>query len=185
MTTIDLGLSAEPLALAEAKAWARIERDDEDGLIAGLISAGREAIERETGLALVARSFRLALDPVPPGGWVEATRRPLGEIESVTAYDVSGNPVVFTAAEAIAERPRGTECIRLSGAVIDAAANGVEIEFTAGFAEGECPADLILALKSIVAASYEARALVEPGMQPALRPALAERLLAPYRRVRV
>ncbi|MCE7027003.1 head-tail connector protein [Jiella avicenniae] len=185
MTTIDLGLSAEPLALADAKAWARIERDDEDGLISGLISAGREAIERETGLALIARSFRLALDPVPRGGWVEATRRPLVAVESVTAFDASGNPVSFSAAEAIAERPRGTDCFRLSDAVIDAAANGVEIEFTAGFAEGECPADLMLALQAIVAASYEARALIEPGMQPALRPALAERLLASYRQVRI
>ena len=185
MTTIDLGLPAEPLALAEAKAWARIERDDEDGLIAGLIAAGREAIERETGLALIARSFRLTLDPVPRGGWVEATRRPLVAVAGVTAYDASGNPATFTAAEAIAERPRGADFFRLSNAVIDAAANGVEIEFTAGFAEGECPADLLLALKTIVAASYEARALVEPGMQPALRPALAERLLAPFRQVRI
>lgn len=185
MTTIDLGVTAEPLALAEAKAWARIERDDEDGLISGLISAGREAIERETGLALIARSFRLALDPAPADGWVEMTRRPLVEVEGVTAYDAAGNPTAFTASEAVAERPIGADGVRLSGAVLDAAANGVEIEFTAGFAAGACPAGLVLALKAICAASYEARALVEPGMQPALRPAIAEQLIAPYRRVRI
>ena len=36
MTTIDLALAPEPLTLADAKAWARIERDDEDALIADL-----------------------------------------------------------------------------------------------------------------------------------------------------
>ena len=185
MTTIDLGLVAEPLSVADAKAWARIERDDEDGLIADLIRAGREAIERETGVSLVARRFRLALDPVPCDGWVEATRRPLASIDGVTAYDTAGNPAVFTHSEGIIERPRGSEGFRLAGAVLDRAANGVEIEFSAGFAQGECPGDLLLALKAIVAASYEARALVEPGMQPALRPVLAERLLAPYRRMRL
>ncbi|MBP0617922.1 head-tail connector protein [Jiella mangrovi] len=185
MTTIDLGVTAEPLTLEAAKAWARIERDDEDALIADLIRAGREAIERETGLSLIARSFRLSLDPVPRNGWVEATRRPLVSIDAVTAFDGAGSPVVFTAAEAIVERPRGSDGYRLSGAAVDQAVNGVEIEFSAGFAVGKCPADLVLALKAIVAASYEARALVEPGMQPALRPAIADRLLAPYRPVRL
>ena len=185
MTTIDLGLAAEPLTLAEAKAWARIERDDEDALIGDLIRAGREAIEGETGLSLVARSFRLSLDPAPCDGWVEATRRPLVSVDGVTAYDAAGNPALFTPEDAIVERPLGLDGFRLAGPVVDAAANGVEIEFTAGFAAGACPAGLLLALKAIVAASYEARALVEPGLQPALRPAIAERLLAPYRRVRI
>ncbi|TFF20558.1 hypothetical protein E3C22_16765 [Jiella endophytica] len=185
MTTIDLGLAAEPLSLAEAKAWARIERDDEDALIAELIRAAREAIERETGLALSSRSFQLVLDPAPRDGWVEATRHPLVSIDGVTAYDAAGNPVVFAADQAIAERPRGGEGFRLSAAVIEQAANGIEIELSAGFGDADRPADLMLALKVIVAASYEARALVEPGMQPALRPALAERLIAPYRRVRL
>ncbi|MBO0904916.1 head-tail connector protein [Jiella sonneratiae] len=185
MTTIDLGPVAEPLTLADAKIWARIERDDEDGLIARLIAAGREAIERDTGLALVARSFRLTLDPAPCDGWVEATRRPLVSVDTVTAYDAAGNPRVFEPAEAIVERPRGTDGFRLAPAVLDAASNGVEIEFVAGYGDADRPAELILALKAIVAASYEARALVEPGMQPALRPAIAERLIAPHRRVRI
>ncbi|MEF2551763.1 head-tail connector protein [Aurantimonas sp. A2-1-M11] len=74
MTIIDLGLgdAGEPASVAEAeaeaKAWARIDRDDEDGLIGGLIRAARETIEALTGLVLVQRAFRLALDPVPADG---------------------------------------------------------------------------------------------------------------------
>jgi len=185
MTIIDLGGAEEPLSLADAKSWARIERDDEDDLIADLIRAGREAIERETDLALMVRSFRLILDPVPLDGWIVATRRPLITVESVTAYATDGTPTVYTAEEAIAERPRGTEAFRLAEPVIQGAANGVEITFQAGFADADRPSDLVLALKMLVAASYEARALVSRDMQPALRPALAEHLIAPYRRVRL
>ena len=72
MTIIDLGALdgaelVEPVSLSEAKAWARIERDDEDALIAGLIRAARQAVEAMTGLVLAQRGFRLALDPGAAG----------------------------------------------------------------------------------------------------------------------
>ncbi|MEX6505624.1 head-tail connector protein [Jiella sp. M17.18] len=185
MTTIDLGGAGEPLSAADAKAWARIDRDDEDTLIAALVTAARETIEAATGLALSQRRFRLSLDPVPPFGWVEATRHPLVSIDTVTAFGADGMPRAFETQDAVIERALGLEAIRLSPAVRQAAANGVEIEFTAGFAAGEVPENLLLALKTIVAASYETRSAVSLTMQPALMPPLAERLIAPYRRMRV
>ncbi|MEC5324616.1 head-tail connector protein [Aurantimonas sp. A3-2-R12] len=121
MTMIDLGGGVEPMTAADIKIWARIDRADEDGLIANLIRAARETIE----------------------------------------------------------------AIRLSPAVRMAAANGVEVEFEAGFAVGMVPENLLLALRTIVAASYELRAAVDPSQQPAVLPPLARSLLAPYRRVRI
>ena len=187
MTIIDLGLGGadEPASVAEAKAWARIDRDDEDGLIAALIRAARETIEAMAGLVLVQRSFRLALDPVSADGWMEIARRPLGAITGVTAYASGGVPVMFDAGEAIIERALGVEAIRVSPGVRAAAVNGVEVEFEAGFAAGAVPENLRTALLVIVAASYEMRAAVDPGQQPAVMPELARSLIAPYRRVRI
>ena len=188
MTIIDLGALdgvelVEPLSLAEAKAWARIERDDEDALIGALIRAARQTVEEMTGLVLARRSFRLALDPVPADGWTAIARRPLGPITAITAYGVGGAAQSFDVSESVVERALGIEAIRLSPAVRAASVNGVEVDFSAGFVAGETPENLVLALKIIVAASYEFRAAVGVSEQPAIMPKLARSLIAPFRRV--
>ena len=186
MTLIDLGgIAAEPVTLAEAKAWCRIERDDEDGLIARLVTAARETVERETRLVLVRRGFRLSLDPVPADGWIEIIRHPLQEVTSVVAYDGAGVPTEFGADASVIERALGIEAIRVSQAVVRAAVNGAEIEFTAGFASGTVPQNLLLAMQRILATAYELRGAVSAGLQPAIVPEAARALIAPYRRVRL
>ena len=94
-------------------------------------------------------------------------------------------PQTFAVSEAIVERALGIEAIRLSPAVRMASVNGVEVDFTAGFAAGETPENLVLALKTIVAASYEFRASVGLSQQPAIMPPLARSLIAPFARVRL
>ena len=188
MTIIDLeafGETAptEPVSVAEAKAWARIERDDEDGLIEGLVRAARQAVEQTTGLVLARRAFRLALDPVPTEGWIEIARRPLVSISAIVAYGADGTPAAFDADEGVIERALGIEAIRLSPAVRAASVNGVEVEFEAGFGVDGVPENLKLALKTIVASSYEFRAAVGLSQQPAIMPPLARSLIAPFRRV--
>ncbi len=188
MTIIDLGALdgaelVEPLSLAEAKTWARIERDDEDALISGLIRAARQTMEEMTGLVLAQRGFRLALDPVPADGWVEIARRPLGPITAIAVYGADGVPQAFAPSEGVVERALGIEAIRLSPTVRMASVNGVEVDFTAGFADGDTPENLVLALKTIVAASYEFRTSVGLSQQPAIMPPLARTLIAPFRRL--
>ena len=48
--------AAEPVTLAEARSWLRVDTTDEDGAIASLISAAREIVEMTTrrALALIA-----------------------------------------------------------------------------------------------------------------------------------
>ena len=188
MTTIDLGRGARSrLRVAEAKAWARIERDDEDGLIAALIRAAREAIEAMAGLVLVAAQLS--------AGARSGARRRLGRgrragrwgrSTGVTAYTRTACPCSFDAGGVAIERSLGLEAFRLSPA-----ARGRSGERHRRWSSrrasrpARCPENLLLALKTIVAASYEMRAAVEPGMQPAVMPALASALIAPYRRVRI
>lgn len=186
MTLIDLGgVVAEPVTLADMKAWCRVERADEDGLIGALTKAARETIEGETRLMLVRRGFRLIVDPVPGDGWIELERHPVDAVTSVVAYDAAGVPTEFGPGEAVIERALGVEAVRVSRRVAEAAINGLEIEFSAGFAAGEVPEALKLALRRIVATAYELRAVVAIGQQPGLVPAAARALIAPFRRVRL
>jgi uncharacterized phiE125 gp8 family phage protein len=61
---------AEPVSLASARAFLRIGSDGDDGVLASLIIACREALEARTGRALVTRSVRqrfIEPRPTPQG----------------------------------------------------------------------------------------------------------------------
>lgn len=185
MTLIDLGGGgAEPVALADAKSWCRIERDDEDELIARLVTAARETAERETGTALVHRSFRRCADVVGDH-LVASLRGPVTAVTKVAAFDGAGEERVFEPGDVALVRIGAREWFLPSPRVRQAARNGLEIEFEAGFAVGETPEALRQAILRIVAASYETRGVVPGAMQPAIVPPFAKALIAPFREVRL
>ncbi|PZN51615.1 MAG: hypothetical protein DIU65_11005, partial [Proteobacteria bacterium] len=50
--------AAEPVTLAEVKVHLRIDGTTEDELVAGLVRAARQEVERATGMALIEQSWR-------------------------------------------------------------------------------------------------------------------------------
>lgn len=53
----DVGTPTEPVTLSDVKAWANIDHSDDDTLLSSLIIGARQDIEKETNLALVAKSI--------------------------------------------------------------------------------------------------------------------------------
>ena len=84
--------AAEPISLAETKAYLRLDGAAEDGLVTTLIAAARQHLEATMGLALIAQSWRVVLDDWPADGAVALPRAPLLSLTSVTAYDGNGDP---------------------------------------------------------------------------------------------
>ncbi len=164
----------EPVSLAEAKAFLRVTHDAEDALIGRLITAARQRIEAELGLALVTTQFTETLDawPLTRTGAARLSRGPLVSVEAIR---VDG-----AAATGFAAR-FGTRPGLVSGPPPNPRAvhGGIEVDFTAGFGAAEdVPAPLAQALLVLIAHAYDHRDEEAP-----LAP--AEPWLAAFRRVRL
>jgi uncharacterized phiE125 gp8 family phage protein len=180
------GPQLEPVSLAEARGWLRVEGSDEDSLIQALIIAARLTVESEIGLVLLAQNWRIVGDQWPPG---ETIPVPVGRVISV-----AGGRVFPAQGAAQALAPANFEIVKgeerdslrpLTRPAPGRARGGIEIDVRLGFGEfaNEVPEPLRLALRQLVAFWFENRgdaAIVERGL-----PASVRALLKPFRRVRL
>jgi uncharacterized phiE125 gp8 family phage protein len=76
--TLIAGPAAEPVTLADMRAFLRLDDPAEDELVTTLIATARECVEAASGRRLIAQTWRLALDrwpcrrivdPRPGGMW--------------------------------------------------------------------------------------------------------------------
>ena len=180
--------AVEPVALTDAKAHMRIDHSADDGLIESLIVAARTHVERETGLAIIEQTWRLYLDDWPADRCVRLRRHPARRIESATIFDIEGEahemPREWLRLDTVSRPAR----LHVSDtAPPGTAMNGIEIEFVAGLAETpvEVPDGLKRAILLLVSQWYEFRGAYAASDQPVAVPMGFERLIAPFREMRV
>jgi uncharacterized phiE125 gp8 family phage protein len=165
----------EPVTLAAAKAWLRVESgNDEDDVIAALIAAARTRAEWHTGRAFVTQGWTLWLDR--PAPVIELPLPPLQAVTAVTLYAPDGGATVLGSGDYTADLA-GSRLLLKAMPPNLRATNAAAIAFTAGYgAAAAVPPDIGQAILRIVAALYEHR-----GGEPAPDPGTALALLAPYR----
>jgi uncharacterized phiE125 gp8 family phage protein len=172
---------SEPLPLADAKQYLRVEHADDDALIAALIVAARQAVERATRRVLVTQTWRIVLDRWPASGRIVAPVNPLSTLEAARVFVVDGTPVPVDPAAFTLNTAAVPGVIAFErGAVAEPgrALAGIELDVTAGHgAAADVPAPLVQAVRLLLARGYEHRDRV-PG--DALPEAVA-RLVAPFR----
>ncbi len=155
--------ASEPVSLAEAKLFLRIDHNAEDGLIATLITAAREAVEAGVGRALITRRVREDLDI-----WVREARTGavlgLGPVSTVVAVRLladNGSQSVLDPERYRLEGHRDRSRLVFTDGVPATLREigGIEIEYDCGFADdaADLPVALRLATLQIVAALYELR----------------------------
>lgn len=150
----------EPVTLAEAKKHLRLELDenDEDDLIAGLISVAREYAEGRQWKKLAVRDFELkaAADrtfQLPP---------PCQEILSVSVTDKDGHPVELAGTDYYLYSDNYKASLVLSSAykypsLLPDNRLPVRIEFTAGLLPSDVPKKTKHAILLLVGHWYENR----------------------------
>ncbi|MEJ8573127.1 head-tail connector protein [Microbaculum marinum] len=184
--------AAEPLSRADAKAFLRLEHDDEDTLVDTLIAAARLHVEAAIRRVLVSQTWRLTLDgwppPSPGGRIVEMPLSPVISVDTVTVYDAEAVPAVLADTAYVADLSSWPARILMREGTAPVAPGapiaGIEVVFTAGYGEAsDVPAPIVQAIRLLVAHWYEIREPVAFGGPANPVPDTLAALLAPYRAV--
>jgi uncharacterized phiE125 gp8 family phage protein len=175
--------ASEPVSLAEAKLYLRVDDAADDDLISKLIVAARKHAEASCGIAMIAQGWSVYFDGWP-GRSVALPLRPLIAVEDVWVYgedDIAAavDPAHYFV-DAAAHPPRLVLRDNRIWPRPGRPANGVEIALTAGYgADAEdVPQGLRSAILRLVAHWYENR-----GDERI--PLGFELLLQPYREMRL
>jgi uncharacterized phiE125 gp8 family phage protein len=167
----------EPLTLADAKAFAKIETPDDDMLVQALILSARMHVEAATRRLLVTQSWRLGLDTAREGR-ILVPVAPVQSVAAIRRIDASGVASVVDPSTYTADIASVPSVIRLA-----AAAEGrIEVDLVLGYGPASAvPEPLRHALRLLVAAWYEDRGGLAMTGEGAALPVTVEALIAPYR----
>lgn len=170
--------AVEPVTLAEAKAWARVEIDDDDDLISGLITSARRYCEAFTKQQLITATYKLALDSFPIFGtqwpWLSVgasidTLSPLQSVTSLQYLDMSGtlqtlDPSKYTV-DTISKPGRITPLWYQPWPITRPQPQAVQLTYVAGFGDSgdDVPDGIKTAIKLLVSHWYRRREAVSEG----------------------
>lgn len=208
---IETAPASEPITTAEAKSHLRVDSSDDDTIIGNLITVAREVAEKYTNRAFIDQTWHLFLDEWPSKGGrnmrdfsdavqqgvrnVEAVRfiylpkNPIQTIDEVLTFDDEDNSTVFAATNYFLDDATDPArfIIRDDGEIPlpTRTANGIRIEFTAGYgsSSSDVPQALIQGMLTHIAAMYENRgdkSVTDTKVFQTL-PALSQTLYDPYR----
>jgi len=180
----------EPVTVAEAKAHLRVDGDAEDILIGSLVLTSRLHIEAALGLALITQSWTLALDRWPRGNHIDLPMTPLQSVDDVRVVNGAGIVMIIPAESYLvdlASRPGRLVWNNTIPPIPGLPANGIEIDFTAGFGAtaDSVPAPLKHAILMLTAHWYEHRDPDDIGTSAAQVPAAVSDLIQPFRTIRL
>lgn len=131
--------AADPVSVAEAKAHCRVDSNDEDALIQGLIYTARDYIETVCNRVLMTQTLDYWLQDWPDGDTLKLPRSPAQSVISVTWYNPAGTPTVFAASN------YGVDMVTEPGRIVLSSGaawpgdelrvtNGIAVRFVAGWA---------------------------------------------------
>lgn len=186
----------EPITVAEAKTFARINTASEDTLIGALITASRIAAEKYCNRIFIERTMELFLDHQPMSFVVEFPVSPVSAVSEISSFAQDDTETTFAATKYRTDLNSTPPRIVLKdGQAWPTGARNVSsfrVQFTAGYgtASTDVPGPILEAIKVIFAHLWELRGQIEEGVDKGIRgsgdlvgrlPLDAVLLLSPYR----
>ena len=176
------GPAVEPLSLAEAKSWLRVDIGDEDPLIQSLIVSARLAVEAATNRLLITQQWRLLLDAWPSEFVLPLPLAPVRQIVRIRTIDAAGLSADLLASQYWLDGNLDRARLVLGAPLANPgqAVSGITIDVTVGYGDASAvPEPLRLAMRELVALWFANRGdgAFDSGRWP--RSVLSR--LAPYR----
>lgn len=176
--------ATEPWSLDEAKGFLRIEHDDDDAVIASLISAARGQIEAETRRCLIAQTWRVVRDGWPDDGRIALRLAPLRGIVAARVFDAAGIAITIDTGRFVIDKTASVIASRPTSLPQPGrACAGIELDVEIGFGPNaaDIPQVLRHAVRSLVAHWYDNRGLIAIGGNVAMLPGSVNAMIASYR----
>lgn len=155
----------EPITLAQAKQWMKVDYSDDDEIIELLISAARRYVEAETRRLLPTQVWRLTRTQWPLWYRFAVPLCPVNGISAVQVRDAAGVFQSVSPALLALENGGGGGFIHIIGQVPTPALNmpgGIQIDLNCGYGDAaDVPEPLRHAILMLVAYWYEHRAATE------------------------
>jgi uncharacterized phiE125 gp8 family phage protein len=176
----------EPVTLAEAKAYLRVEHDDDDDVIAALIAGARVHVEAQIRRALITQSWRLIRDAWPADGRMTVLPAPLQALTAARVYRLDGSTQAIDPQAFVVDTASAPARLSFASGAPPAPGRpfgGIELDIDVGYGDepSDVPADLRQAIRTLVAHWYENRGVIALGESVAVLPQQVAALLAPYR----
>jgi uncharacterized phiE125 gp8 family phage protein len=163
--------SVEPVTLAEAKVWCRIDHSDDDAMITALIVTAREECEHRIGRRIIDQQWDVPYDAFPLSD-SEAIKLPfdvvaVSAIVQIAYLDTSGSPVIWSSSNyALDPYTLPGYVVLLTGKAwptdVADSANAVKVRVKSGFGANAAavPEPVKTWIKAKVAALYDNRSMV-------------------------
>ena len=177
--------TSNPISLAEAKSFLRIDSDfdDDDTYITSLVRVATGVVEEFTRRRLITQTYNIFYDDFPP--YIDLQ---IGDVASVTHIKYYDSDNVL---QTLATDQYDVDTKIRPGRIYESETgnfpdtydrpNAVEIEFIVGGLADDIPAPIIQAIYIIVGRYYENRQDVVMGTQVNEVPLMVNHLLTPYR----
>lgn len=183
----------EPVTIDTVKGHLRIDVDDDNALLERYLKAARRSLENELHHAFFTQTWDYALDEPPCySAAILLPRAPVQSVTSVTSYDTSNTPTVFSSSSYFVDTVGQPGRVALNtGFTWPAPSNGLRdtnaiiVRYVCGYTAPELvPEDLVAALLLWTAGLYQRREPVSAERLYAI-PEYIECLVSDYRLVRV
>ena len=198
----------EPISIEEPKEHLRLDDDIDDIPALTYVKAARLWAEKYTGRSFISRTVQQfldssasTLDPLyegmrsgilarPYGNYIELSASPTITVTSINYYNDSDTQSTWATSNYYVDNVSdlGRVYLRDTGTFPTdlRAANGLEINYTAGYgsARSDVPSDIKLAMLQYMTFAYEHRGEQEGGAPPML-PKILNTLLSPYKIMRL
>jgi uncharacterized phiE125 gp8 family phage protein len=180
----------DPVTLTEAKLHLRVDGDDEDTLIEGIITAAVDFFEKRTGRALISQTWRYTIDDwsanwehINPG-WFYLPKAPLASVTSIYYTATDGSSTLWDAANYTVDT--NSEPGRLALAygktwpVTRKVVNAIVITYVAGYGAtaADVPVGIKRALMVLISDLYNNRGTIEETGGKESMP--LDRIIAPW-----